>query len=43
METDRFMVLSPDGSLRNKSGEILTAIEIKCPYPGKSFTIPVNY
>ena len=43
-------LVSPDGSLRTKvkdendgPGKTFSAVEIKCPYPGKQFTTPVQY
>lgn len=38
------LIVSPDGSIkcRDKSGTLF-GIEIKCPYPGKSFTTQVHY
>ena len=37
-----FMVVSPDGSLRNDQHTV-KAIEIKCPLPGKVYTTDVHY
>ena len=37
-------IVSPYGSLRHSSGmENSIGVEIKCPYPDKTFTIPVHY
>ncbi|CAG2250716.1 unnamed protein product [Mytilus edulis] len=42
-ETMPTVIVSPDGSIRNNNGQIILAVEIKCPYPGKTFTTPVQY
>ena len=44
MKNDGLIIVSPDGSLRHLSKqEPSIGIEIKCPYPGKTFTTPVHY
>ncbi|KAK7507914.1 hypothetical protein BaRGS_00000879 [Batillaria attramentaria] len=50
LNQDPFMVISPDGSVREIQAETsrpsdaaLMAVEIKCPYPDKLFTTPVFY
>lgn len=39
------LLVSPDGSLRNKTLESMVefGIEIKCPFPDKLYTTPVHY
>lgn len=39
------LVVSPDGSIRRTDDEklVLCRVEIKYPYPGKTFTTPVHY
>ena len=38
------LVVSTDGSLRCKGNEKpIYGIEIKCPFPGKTFTTPLHY
>lgn len=47
VHNDRVLiVVSPDGSVRktdDNGDDAITAVEIKCPYPGKIFTTPVYY
>ncbi|VDI02623.1 Hypothetical predicted protein [Mytilus galloprovincialis] len=37
------LVVSPDGSIRANENESLFGVEIKCPFPAKSFTTPIHY
>lgn len=37
------LVVSPDGSIRTSDLETVFGVEIKCPFPGKTFTTPVQY
>ena len=39
-----YTIVSPDGSLRQSSNKSnVIGIEIKCPYPDKTFTTPIHY
>ena len=40
---DILLTVSPDGSVRKSENETVCGIEIKCPFPGKVFTEPVQY
>lgn len=44
-QDERLMVVSPDGSCRNifKQAKASFGLEIKCPFPGKTYTTPVLY
>lgn len=37
------LTVSPDGSVRNSESDVMCGIEIKCPFPGKVYTEPVQY
>lgn len=37
------LVVSPDGSIRTSDLETVFGVEIKCQFPGKTFTTPVQY
>ena len=45
-DKNTLMVVSPDGSVRKQrqgNFEMYSAVEIKCPYPGKVYKTPVYY
>jgi len=41
IESDKysFLVVSPDGSIRDKDGIVKFAVELKCPVPGKTISV----
>ena len=41
IHTQPLLVVSPDGSIRDSSGHILYAVEIKCPVPNKKHTTDI--
>ena len=44
MKTGGYTIVSPDGSLRQSTGKgNVIGIEIKCPFPDKTFTTPIHY